>query len=111
MSTINTYGALSPRTAAYVVVDLLERGMPYLVFEKFGQSKPIPRRSSKTIKFRRYYLSMNSATFSPYAYFQTDAQNNFSPSEKTLTEGVTPDATKLESTDYTATLVQYGLAA
>ena len=100
--------ALSPRTAAYIVVDLLERGMPYLVFEKFGHANPIPRRSTKTIKFRRYYLSMNSAAVSPFAYFQTDAQNNFSPAEKTLTEGVTPDATKLESTDYTATLVQYG---
>jgi len=108
MSTLNTYGALSPRTAAYAVVDLLERGMPFLVFEKYGQAKPLPRRSSKTIKFRRYYLSMNSTAFSPFAYFQTDAQNNFSPAEKTLTEGVTPDATKLESTDYNATLVQFG---
>ena len=52
MSSINTYGDLSPRTAAYVVVDLLERGMPYLVFEKFGQAKPLPRRSTKTINDR-----------------------------------------------------------
>lgn len=51
---------------------------------------------------------MNDATFTPYAYFQTDSQNNFSPAEKALTEGVTPDATNLESSDYYATLVQYG---
>ncbi len=102
------YGDISPRTAAFVVKDLLKRGFPYLVLEKFGQAKPIPTRNSKTIKFRRYYLAMNSGTWSPYAYFQTDAESNFSPTVKTLSEGVTPAATSIEKTDYEATLIQVG---
>ena len=50
------YGDISPRTAAFVVRDLLKRGMPWLIFEKFGQSKPLPINSTKTIQFRRYYI-------------------------------------------------------
>ena len=34
------YGDISPRTAAFVVKDLMKRGMPYLILEKFGQAKP-----------------------------------------------------------------------
>lgn len=101
-----TYGDISPRTAAYVVKDLLKRGMPFLVFEKFGQSKPLPKNSSKTIKFRRYFLKHSSvSTFTPADYFAT---SNFDPISKQLSEGVTPDATQLDKQDIEATLVQYG---
>lgn len=62
--------------------------MPYLVLEKFGQAKALPERNSKTIKFRRY--------------------NALPATPKTLSEGVTPAATKLTSTDVTAVLQQYG---
>jgi N4-gp56 family major capsid protein len=90
--------------------------MPWLVFEKFGQSKPLPANSTKTIQFRRYYLDSSFTTgnategimgggFNPMEYFEG---SNFNPTNKTLTEGVTPDATALESADYEATLVQYG---
>jgi N4-gp56 family major capsid protein len=106
------YGDISPRTAAFAVKDLLKRGMPYLILEKFGQAKPLPANSSKTIKFRRYFLdttlSTLSTAYNPLDYFQTDATNNFDPSTKTLTEGVTPTATALEHVDVEATLVQYG---
>ena len=109
MST-TTYGDISPRTAAFVVRDLLKRGMPLLCLEKFGQAKPLPNKSTKTIQFRRYYLdstwtSTFGSDFNPHEYF---TGTNFNPANKTLTEGVTPDATKLESSDYSATLVQYG---
>jgi len=109
MSTM-TYGDISPRTAAFVVRDLLKRGMPWLVFEKFGQAKPLPSNSTKSIQFRRYYLDSSwtstfGSDFNPHEYFKGD---NFNPTNKTLTEGVTPDATSLESSDYDATLVQYG---
>ena len=109
MST-TTYGDISPRTAAFVVRDLLKRGMPWLILEKFGQAKPLPSKSTKTIQFRRYYLdstwtSTFGSDFNPYEYFKG---TNFNPANKTLTEGVTPDATLLESSDYEATLVQYG---
>jgi N4-gp56 family major capsid protein len=105
-----TYGDISPRTAAFVVRDLLKRGMPWLIFEKFGQAKPLPAKSTKTIQFRRYYLestftSTFGSDFNPHEYFKG---SNFNPANKMLTEGVTPDATALESSDYEATLVQYG---
>ena len=104
MNTV--YGDISPRTAAFVVKDLLKRGMPFLVLEKFGQSKPIPKNSSKTIKFRRYFLKHSSmTTFTPAAYFATA---NFDPTQKQLSEGVTPDATQMDKQDIEATLVQYG---
>jgi len=100
------YGDISPRTAAYAVKDLLKRGMPYLVLEKFGQAKPIPKNNSKTISFRRYFLKDSSlSTFTPKDYFATD---NFDPTTKQLSEGVTPDATALDKQDLTATLIQYG---
>lgn len=105
MSTV-IYGDISPRTAAFVVKELMKRGMPYLVFERFGQAKPIPKNSTKTIKFRRYFLKdATLSTFTPKDYFNTD---NFDPTKKQLTEGVTPDATALDKADIEATLVQYG---
>lgn len=82
------YGDISPRTAAYAEKELLKRGLPYLVLEKFGQAKPLPDHSSKVIKFRRYSALPNT----PVA----------------LTEGVTPAGQTLGSTDITANLSQYG---
>jgi N4-gp56 family major capsid protein len=104
------YGDISPRTAAYVVRDLLKRGMPWLVFEKFGQSKPLPAKSTKTMQFRRYFLdstwtSTFGSNFNPHEYF---TGSNFNPANKILSEGITPDASALDSADYEATLVQYG---
>jgi hypothetical protein len=83
------YGDISPRTAAYAAKELLKRGLPYLVIEKFGQAKTLPANNSKTIKFRRY----NALPNTPVA----------------LTEGVTPGVhQQLTYTDITATLSQYG---
>lgn len=82
------YGDISPRTAAKAMFPLLDRAIPYLVIEQFGQGKPLPKNSSKTAKFRRY--------------------DRLPITPKSLTEGVTPAATQLTKTDYTATLVQYG---
>jgi N4-gp56 family major capsid protein len=82
------YGDISPRTAAYAEKELLKRGIPYLVLEKFGQAKALPEASTKVIKFRRYNALPNTPT--------------------TLTEGVTPGGQTLAVTDVTATLAQYG---
>ena len=82
------YGDISPRTAAYACKELLKRGTPYLVFEKFGQAKSLPSNSSKVEIFRRYTALPTTPT--------------------ALTEGVTPAAQTLAKTDVTATLVQYG---
>jgi len=36
---------------------MLTRALPLLVFEKFGQTYPLPTNSTQTAKFRRYFLS------------------------------------------------------
>lgn len=86
--TVLTYGDISPRTAAYAMVELLKRAQPHLVIEKFGQAYPIPSNESKVAKFRRYEALALATT--------------------PLVEGVTPVGSTLTSTDVTATLEQYG---
>lgn len=88
MAGSTQYGDISPRTAAYAATQLLKRGIPYLNFEKFGQTYTLPSNQTKSAIFRRY----NSLPFTPNA----------------LTEGVTPPAKQLTKTDVTANLVQYG---
>lgn len=85
---MTVYGDISPRTAVYAARELLERAEPLLVFEKWGQAKPIPKNTARTIKFRRYEAL--DATPNP------------------LTEGVTPSGKKPTFTDVEATLQQYG---
>lgn len=82
------YGDISPRTAGHAVKKLLKRGLPFLVLEKFGQTYPLPSKSTKTAKFRRY----EALAATPNA----------------LTEGVTPVGKALTATDVNATLAQYG---
>jgi len=88
MSNITKYDDISPRTRGYVARKLLERGQFDLVTERFGQAKPIPKKNTKTIKFRRY-TSLPRAT-------------------APLAEGVPPAGRKLVYTDIDATLEQYG---
>jgi N4-gp56 family major capsid protein len=83
-----TFGDISPRTAAYAAVDMLNRGLPYLVLEKFAQARVLPNQKSKVITFRRY--------------------NSLDATPKPLTEGVTPEAKQLTATDVSATLEQFG---
>jgi N4-gp56 family major capsid protein len=85
---VTVYGDISPRTAAYVVVELLKRAMPYLCLEKFGQSKTLPGNKTQSMKFRRYNALATTGT--------------------RLTEGVTPPGKKLTSTDITVQLYQDG---
>jgi len=83
-----TTGDIGFRTAGYVAADLLKRAHQALVLQQFGQLKPIPKNSSATIKFRRYEA--------------------LAPATTPLTEGVTPAGSTVTSTDYSATLQQYG---
>ncbi len=83
-----TYGDISPRTAVYAAKRLLKRAIPYLNFEKFGQPRPLPRKHSDTIVFRRY--------------------ERFPITPNPLTEGVTPSARKLTTSDVPCQLHQFG---
>lgn len=84
----NTYGDISPRTAAYASAMLLERAEPFMCMARFGQQHPIPANNTLSIKWRRY--------------------NGFVPNTNPLSEGVTPAPDSLSHTDVNATLQQYG---
>lgn len=103
MAQVVSYGDISPAVAAYSVVRMLKRAMPYLHLEKFGQTYPLPTNSTQTAKFRRYFLT--GATGSA----GTGSGNFYIPVATTpLTEGVTPSGNKIANQDYTVTLAQYG---
>lgn len=103
--SVTTYGDISPRTAAYAVTELLKRGMPYLVLEKFGQAYVIPKNNTKTAKWRRYFLTGATGA----AGNGDPTQNFYTPLATTpLVEGVTPSGKKLANQDYTVTMDQYG---
>lgn len=85
---VTKYGDISPRTAAFAAKEMLERAIPYLVIEKFGQTKPLPSNSSKTIIFRKY--------------------NALDSTPQLLLEGVTPTGKQLTATDVSCTLEQLG---
>lgn len=98
-----TYGDISPAVAAWAVVRMLKRAMPLLVFEKFGQTYPLPTNSTQTAKFRRYFLT--GATGSA----GNGSGDFYTPLALTpLVEGVTPEGRSLSNQDYTVTLAQYG---
>jgi N4-gp56 family major capsid protein len=97
------YGDISPAVAAYSVVRMLDRAQPMLQLERFGQTYVLPKNSTQTAKFRRYYLSGATGAAG-------NGSGAFSiPTAITpLVEGVTPSGSTLANTDYTATLAQYG---
>ena len=103
MAALVTYGDISPAVAAYSVVRMLDRAMPLLCFEKFGQTYPLPTNSTQTAKFRRYFLSgaTGSAGSSSGSFYIPLA---LTP----LVEGVTPTGSTLSNQDYTVSLGQYG---
>ncbi len=79
---------LSPEMKTYYDRALIRFASPKLVHAQFGQQKPIPQGSGKTIEFRR-----------------------FSPLPKALvplTEGVTPKGNTLNVTTVESTVEQYG---
>lgn len=67
---------------------VIKNAVPNLVHDQFGQKKPIPQGSGKTIEFRRL--------------------NPFPKATTPLTEGVTPNGKNLDWERVTATVGQYG---
>lgn len=97
------YGDISPAVAAYSVVRMLKRAMPFLQLEKFGQTYALPSNSTQTAKFRRYFLSGATGTAGQ------SGGNYFYPVATTpLVEGVTPTGNSIANQDYTVQLSQYG---
>lgn len=111
MAAITTYGDISPAVAAYSVVRMLKRAMPYLHFEKFGQTYTLPTNSTQTAKFRRYFLMGATGAAGPDNGAGTNGagQPFYIPLATTpLVEGVTPAGSLLTNQDYTVQLFQYG---
>lgn len=104
--TTTVYGDISPRTAAFVVKNMLERAIPLMTIEKFGQAFPIPNNSTKTATFRRMFL-LNS-TDGGVAGTTTDSGLHPPLATTPLVEGVTPSGSKLDKVDISVTLQQYG---
>jgi N4-gp56 family major capsid protein len=85
---LTTTTEVDPGLEVYYDRTLLETAYPNYVHTKFAQRRPVPKKSGKTIKFRRY--SRLSVATTP------------------LTEGITPNGQKLAKTDLLATVSQYG---
>ncbi|KRC36234.1 N4-gp56 family major capsid protein [Acidovorax sp. Root219] len=85
---MTVYGDITPRTAAYAVDKMLERAQPMLNMAKFAVVTAVPKGKTKVVKWRRY--------------------GRLAPTTTPLTEGVTPAAGNITSTDVSATLDQYG---
>lgn len=79
---------LSPEIKDYYDRTLLENAKPKLVHDQFAQKRPIPRNNGKTITFRRF--------------------DKLAPALTPLVEGVTPAGSKLNVTEISATIKQYG---
>lgn len=86
--TVNTYGSISQRTAAWASKDMLSHAMPIEVLARYAMSKPIPKNTAEGAKFRR-----------PIP---------FPPANTPLTEGVTPAGRAMQYEDVPVTLYQYG---
>lgn len=111
MAAVTSYGDISPAVAAYSVVRMLKRAMPYLHLEKFGQTYPLPTNSTQTAKFRRYFLAGAHGAAGPDDGAGVNGAQTafFIPLATTpLVEGVTPSGSMLANQDYTVTLAQYG---
>jgi N4-gp56 family major capsid protein len=85
---LNTYGDISPRTAGHATKDLLERGQPMAILERFGHVDAQGKNKTTVRKWRRYEA--------------------LSPATTPLVEGVTPAGKAISYTDIEVTLKQYG---
>ena len=88
MANQSGYTQIPAGVQAFYDRNLLERAIPALVHDKWGQRRPIPKNNSDSIKFRRWNALPTATT--------------------ALTEGVTPAGSQMSVTDVTATLLQYG---
>lgn len=81
-------GGLSPEMKAFYDKTLITLSSPYLIHDQFGQKRDIPKNGGKVIEFRRFSALPKALT--------------------PLTEGVTPEGNKLNVSNVTASVEQYG---
>ena len=86
---VNTTNTLTTTMQTYNDRKTLEIAKTKFVYAQFGQKKPLPRNSGKTISWRRYNLFTNVTT-------------------QALTEGVVPTEQNLSQTTVNSTVSQYG---
>ena len=79
---------LSPENKTYYDMALIDEAQAQLVHDQFGQKKPIPAGSGKTIEFRKFHSYDKALT--------------------PLQEGVTPAGKAVKVTAITSTVDQYG---
>lgn len=80
--------SLAPEMKTFYDKVLIRSAEPYLVHDQFGQKRPIPKGSGKTIEFRQFSTLPKALT--------------------PLTEGVTPNGQSYSVNSFTATIQQYG---
>jgi hypothetical protein len=80
---------------------MLDRAMPLLQLEKFGQTYVLPTNSTQTAKFRRYYLVRVPLARRVTARARSASRLRSVP----LVEGVTPSGSTLANTDYSVQVV------
>lgn len=88
MGNTTVYSDIGQRTTVYADRQMLRHAEPVLILAKLGLSKPIPKNTATTVKFRR-----------PVP---------FTVSTVPLAEGVTPTPQKIAYVDISVTLKQYG---
>ena len=82
------YADINQRTAAWAASKMLSHAEPVLILQKFALSKPLPKRTADTVKFRRP-IPFAAATIP-------------------LVEGVTPSSQKMRYEDVIVQLKTYG---
>lgn len=86
--SVTTDAGLSAEMKTFYDMKLIDEASPNLVHMQFGQKRPIPKGSGKTIEFRKFDRLPKALT--------------------PLTEGVTPAGSNLTVSAITATVSQYG---
>lgn len=104
------YGDISPAVAAYSVVKMLKRAVPYLQLERFGQPYTQPTNVTNVAKFRRYFLAGSTGSAGQFVggVNGSGAAASVPLAITPLVEGVTPSGNSLSMQDYTVTLTQHG---
>lgn len=98
----NTTTQITSGMTQYYTRVILESADPELVHDRFGDMKPIPKRSSKTIRWSRYGLFASPAS-TPSGVL-ADIETSTTP----LSEGVAPTGKNVARASVEATLSQWG---